>query len=219
LVFEPINLEIELKSHTFDNMSKAVIIGDIIKSREQKAGSWIENLKKVLSQYGNPPSVWEIFRGDSFQLMLDPIDALLAAIHIRAFMKHSDSLDVRMAIGIGEVTHKAAKITESNGSAFVFSGECFESLKKQTLALKTGDQEIDLTLNVMLKLALLTIDNWTPKVAGVIKTALEQPKSYQKDIARLLGTTQSNISETLNRGGFYEIMQMNDFYRNKISSL
>ncbi len=200
-------------------MGKAVIIGDIIKSRERKAGSLIENLKRVLKQYGNPPSEWEIFRGDSFQLMLNPIDALLAPIHIRAFMKHSDSLDVRMAIGIGEVTHRATKITESNGSAFVFAGECFESLKKQTLALKSGDQEIDLTLNVMLKLALLTIDNWTPKVAGVIKTALEQPESHQKDIASLLGTTQSNISETLNRGGFYEIMQMNDFYRNKISSL
>jgi hypothetical protein len=33
-----------------------------------------ERLKSVLNAYGNEPD-WEIYRGDSFQLVVDPADA------------------------------------------------------------------------------------------------------------------------------------------------
>jgi hypothetical protein len=51
---------------------KAVITGDIIDSRKSKDFTWIETLKNVLSGYGKNMSDWEIFRGDCFQLMIDP---------------------------------------------------------------------------------------------------------------------------------------------------
>ncbi|MGQ1889750.1 SatD family protein [Thermophagus sp. OGC60D27] len=200
-------------------MKRAVITGDIIRSRDKEPESWIKELKSVLVQYGEEPSAWEIFRGDSFQLMVEPSSALMAALHIKASMKCVSELDVRMAIGIGEVTHWSSRITESNGPAFIFSGECFDQLKKQTLALKTDHPETDKALNIMLKLALLTANSWTPKVATVIKTFIEHPDSNQNDIAQQLGISQSNTSEALKRGGFNEMIQLDGFYREKMAGL
>lgn len=198
---------------------KAVITGDIINSREAKIAEWLPFLKEVLNNYGEEPKDWEIFRGDSFQLSIVPEKALLASIHIKATIKQIKELDVRMAIGIGEEKYNSSKITESNGSAFVRSGECFESLKKQTLAIKSNDEFIDSSLNIMLRLALLIANNWTSTVAKVIKAFIENPKSNQQELAKLLGKSQSNLSEALKRGGVDEIMQVNTFYKSEISKL
>jgi hypothetical protein len=197
----------------------AVITGDVINSKTGNVKEWLPLLKDILSSYGNTPKHWEVYRGDSFQLVLDPKKALLAAIHIKSVLKQIKTYDVRMAIGIGKETYSAHKITESNGSAYVNSGECFENLRKDSLALKTTHSNIDIPVNIMIKLALLTIDNWSPVVSKVIKTAIEYPKAPQKDLAKHLNRSQSNISEALKRGGYEEIAVMNQFYVTLISKL
>ncbi len=197
----------------------AVITGDIINSKAGEVKSWLPLLKETLSIYGNTPKHWEIYRGDSFQLSLDPKKALLAAIHIKSTLKQTKTFDVRMAIGLGEETYSAHNITESNGSAYVNSGECFENLKKDSLALKTNSEVIDTTLNIMIRLALLTVDNWSSVVSKVIKTAIEHPNKPQKDLAKRLNRSQSNISEAFKRGGYEEIITMNQFYVKHISTL
>ncbi|WP_340154860.1 SatD family protein [uncultured Winogradskyella sp.] len=197
----------------------AVITGDIINSRDVEVENWLNSLKKILNYYGKEPKDWEIFRGDSFQLSLAPEKALLAAIHIKATIKQLKSQDVRMAIGIGEEKYTSPKITESNGSAYIMSGDCFESLKKQTLAIKTTDNDLNESINIMLSLSLLTANNWSSTVANVIKTAIENSEKKQETIAKLLHKSQSSISEALKRGGFEEIMTMNNFYKAKITKL
>ena len=69
----------------------------------------------------------------------------------------------------------------------------------------------------MFSLSLLTINNWSSIVSEVIKTVLENPEKSQVDLAKLLNKSQSSISEALKRGGFEEVMNMNEFYKNKIS--
>jgi predicted XRE-type DNA-binding protein len=130
-------LDIGLKNDIFTRKPRmiAVITGDIINSRKGEVEKWIYSLKEVLNYYGKEPKDWEIFRGDSFQLSIAPEKAMLAAIHIKSVIKQTKLQDVRMAIGIGEEKYSSSKITESNGSAYIRSGECFESLKKQTLAI------------------------------------------------------------------------------------
>jgi hypothetical protein len=198
---------------------KAVLTGDIIDSRKSKTFGWIDSLKTILSCYGDTPADWEIFRGDSFQLMVQTEMALLTAFHIKAVMKATDSLDVRIGIGVGEADYQASKITESNGEAFVLSGSCFESLKKQTLGVKTTDAQMNKVLNVMLGLALLTIDDWSAVVGTVIRAKIEHPQKNQKDLATLLGKSQSSISDALKRGGWDEILMLEEFYREQISCL
>lgn len=197
----------------------AVITGDIINSRKGDVEKWIVTLKEVLNHYGQEPNNWEIYRGDSFQLSLTPEKAMLAAIHIKSVIKQTKSQDVRMAIGIGDVKYNSSKITESNGSAYIRSGECFESLKKETLGIRSNNESFDQVFNIMLSLSLLTANNWSSTVAEVIKTTIENPEKNQQHLAQLLKKSQSSISEALKRGGFEEIMVMADYYKTQISKL
>lgn len=196
----------------------SVLTGDIINSREASVEEWISLLKELLVKYGKAPQDWEIFRGDSFQLRVEPRLALESAIHLKAGIKQIKNLDVRIGIGIGEESFSSKRISESNGSAFVRSGECFEDLKKQNLAIRS-ETELDEVLNLMLALALLNMNTWSPTVAGVIKTAIENPDHSQSQIAQLLKRSQSSVSEALSRGGFEEVMQMNEFFRKQFEVL
>src|SRR5690606_30124056 len=112
----------------------AVITGDIINSTKVDPKIWLPVLKNVLNQAGTSPKEWEIYRGDSFQLFIkDPLLALTIAIQIKAAIKTIKSLDVRMAVGIGNIEHTSNQVTEANGPAFIYSGERFESLKREKL--------------------------------------------------------------------------------------
>lgn len=195
----------------------AIITGDIIASRHNKSQAWLKVLRKILSSAGTSPKNWEIYRGDSFQLEVKPEEALDKALMIKTQLRQLININVRMGIGIGEKSFNAAKITEANGTAFINSGECFDSLKKQTLAIKTPWADFDQIMNTMLSLALLTIDSWKPATAAIVKSAMENPVLNQQQLATKLKKTQSNISEGLKRGGYEEIQNMLAVYKNQIS--
>ncbi|WP_246124498.1 transcriptional regulator [Bizionia gelidisalsuginis] len=190
----------------------SIITGDIISSRSGDPNLWLTALKSELNKYGASPKQWEIYRGDSFQLEILPKTALKTALLLKATIKQFKSIDVRLAIGVGEKTYDAESITESNGSAFVNSGDCFEGLKKSTLAIKTEDATFNNPINIMLDLALLTMDYWTPKAALLFKTTLEHSDYNQVEIAKVLNRKQSNISAGLKRTGYDEISKMLQFY-------
>ena len=195
----------------------AIITGDIVNSKQVTAELWLDVLKKELRQYGRSPQNWEIFRGDSFQLEVEPKDALKVAISIKSILKQINDLDVRMAIGIGMKDYSSNKITESNGSAFVNSGECFELLKKNTLAIKTPWSDFDEMMNTMIDLSLITMDSWSTKSAKFVKIGLDNPKMNQNELSGVLNKTQSTISEGLKRAAFDEILKMIIFYSKKIN--
>lgn len=197
----------------------AVLTGDIKNSTEHKASEWLPLLKQALDRYGKEPSDWEIYRGDSFQLQTEPEKALEAALYIKACLKQVRQMDVRIAIGLGEKTYNAKKVTESNGEAFVYSGKCFENLKKQNLAIKTSHTGFDGHINLLLELASLTMDNWTPAISKTVKSAIENPEMNQRELASLLGKSQGNISEELKKAGFDEVQKMIDFYKTQLVHL
>jgi hypothetical protein len=198
---------------------EAIITGDIINSKQVEPEKWIKVLKTTLQQYGETPKNWEIFRGDSFQLELRPKKAILATLHLKSSIKQFQNLDVRVGIGIGEIEYRSSRITESNGSAFVRSGECFDALKKQNIMFNSGKKELNQAINTMLDLSLYISDKWTTTVSKIIKLAIENPNLKQMQLAERLNKSQSNISEALKRGGFDEIMRMNAYYQKQIETL
>jgi hypothetical protein len=196
---------------------KAVITGDIINSRKVASALWMGDLKDILKDYGNEPKDWEIYRGDSFQLIINPVDALEIALLIKAAIKQHKTLDVRIAIGVGTVDYTANKVTESNGTAFVNSGESFEGLKKQTLGIQTPWSGFNETFRVIFQLVVLFADNWTTTSAEIIKKALENPGINQKELALALNRkSQSSISASLNRAGYEELKNVIEYYKQEI---
>ena len=199
----------------------SIIIGDIINSRKLSTKKWLVPLKQFLANQGKSPKDWEIFRGDQFQLEVkNPEDALLIAIQIKALMK-SIKLDARMSIGLGDKTHNAKKISESNGSAFINSGELFENLKKEknTLAIKSVNAIFDYEINLMLRLALLTMDNWLPQSSEFVLVAIKNQSFSQEQIGEILNINQAAVSRRKSRSQLDLILEFDAFYREKIKNL
>lgn len=87
----------------------AVITGDIINSRKVNSEIWLPKLKEYFSNIISDPEKREIYRGDSFQIEVNLESALEIALCIKALIKSSNKIDVRMSIGIGEKNFKGKK--------------------------------------------------------------------------------------------------------------
>lgn len=198
-----------------------IITGDIIGSRKAKSTNWIEGLKTLFSKFGITPKDWEIYRGDEFQLEInEPLKVLLVAFQIKAYLK-SIKLDARMSIGIGDKTYTSEKISESNGSAFVFSGEGFNRLKKEkiNLLVTSENAEFNLEMNLILRLVLSFMDTCTSQSAEYILMAIQNPKLSQEEIGVKLGINQAAVSRRRKRAHFDLMMESNAFFVQKIKKL
>jgi len=197
-----------------------ILTGDIINSRKVPSKKWMDDLKTIFQSIGKSPNDWEIYRGDEFQLEIKTLeDALAVAFQIKAFFK-SINLDVRMSLGLGDKTYKARKITESNGSAFIRSGETFETLKKQklNLAINSGNADFDEDLNLMLKLTLSFMDNWLQQSAEFVLVAIQNPTLSQEEIGVKLGINQAAVSRRQKRSNYDLLLQVDNYFRKKIKT-
>lgn len=210
----------------------AIITGDIIASRKLvNQEKWLLPLKNLLSNWGNSPKDWKLERGDFFQVEITPIeDALKKALEIKAIIKKAEpidehkkisTIDVRMAIGIGEKTYFGESISESNGPAFINSGEKFDTLKKEstTLGIKTPWQVFDEEINLYLKLAGTFMDKWSVSSAELMLIVLNNPNISQEGIGKILGIKQNSVSGRWNRAKINEILAVEKTFRKKIKLL
>lgn len=196
----------------------AIITGDIINSRTVATKKWLPILEVALNKFGVKEKDWEIFRGDSFQLEVAPTDVIKAALYLKTAIKTVESLDLRMGIGIGEKNFVADTIKESNGEAFVFSGEAFEGLKKQSFALKTRSEEIDKQINITFDLLMLIINKWSANVSKTVLATLDFPDLTQIELAEKTNKKQSQISRELKKAGFDEVTRAIDFCQHQINT-
>lgn len=208
----------------------ALLTGDIINSRElTDQNEWIAPFKKLMQNWGTSPEHWEIFRGDSFQVEIsDPKESLLAALQIKALMKslanpdakkRSSAVDVRIAIGIGAKTYTAARISESNGEAFILSGEKFEHLKSEmiTLAVNSPWEEWNKEINLYLKLATIQMDSWSISSGELMLEILTNPDQKQAQLGEILQINQNSVSKRYKSANAEEILELDRMFRIKLS--
>lgn len=188
-------------------------------------------LKSLLATWGENPKNWLIHSGDFFQIEIkNPGEALRKAFEIKALIKKVEPLnenkkistiDVRMAIGIGEKNYAAESIAESNGSAFIYSSEKFELLKKEnsTMGIKSPWKSFDDEMNLYLKLAGIFMDKWTVSSAELVQIIFNNPGITQEEIGKKLGIKQNSVSGRWNRAKVNEVLELEAIYRNKIRSL
>lgn len=210
----------------------AVIKGDIIASRKLvDQEKWLLPLQELLNKWGTTPENWEIVWGDSFQIEIDNAEEVLyRALQIKSLIKQispkdtgklSSTIDVRMAIGIGEKTYSGKRISESNGPAFINAGVKFSLLKKEkvNLALQTPWQELDDEINLYLRLAGIFMDKWSISSAQLLQIVLNNPKITQIEIGEKLSIKQSAVSGRWNRAYVDEVLAIDNRFRKKIKQL
>lgn len=199
----------------------AIITGDIINSEDYKQSEWMSILKKYLSTLGKTPTDWEIYRGDEFQVHTTPEKALEVAIYIKSLIKSIKGLDVRMGIGLGNETFTGESVSESNGTAHQRSGHIFDSLRKKklSLAIAMGDNDLDKTLNLLLKLALDFMDDWSIVSAEIVTLFIQNPNASQKEIAKMLNIKQSAVSQRQKRARLDLVLELLEYYNQIIKEI
>lgn len=203
---------------------KTTITGDIVNSQSvDKPEIWLNPLKKLFSKFGDSPSEWEIYRGDSFQITVPTEDAVRVSILIKSVIKKQKpkQLDARLAIGIGkEEQIYANRVSEATSEAFVYSGQLLDALKQKKihLGIKSPWDDFDKEFNMMFKLALVIMNSWTSNSAEVAELLFSISGITQVEIAEKLGIAQSSVNDRIKRGAVYEIMEMEKYYRQKIET-
>jgi len=187
----------------------AIITGDIVLSRTVDSQIWLPKLKSALEQVSEK---FDIFRGDSFQVAVPLAHCIEAMFYMKACMKSIAQLDVRMALGIGEIDYLDINIKNSTGESFIYSGEAFDELNKDLMLVKSRWAEWDERTNIILQLACELANKWTNNMAMTVAAVLENPDANQQEIATLLNKKyQSQISTELQKAQWAKIKKAIDF--------
>lgn len=210
----------------------AVIKGDIIASRKLvNQAIWLNPLKNLLATWGDSPKNWVLLSGDFFQVEIEkPEEVLKKVFEIKTLIKKIEPLDkskkistidVRMAIGIGEKTYSGESISENNGPAFIYSSEKFDVLKKEnvSIGIKTPWKSFDNEMNLYLKLTGIFMDKWSVSSAELVQIILNNPDITQEEIGKQLGIKQNSVSGRWNRANVNEILAVNKMFQNKVKNL
>ena len=190
----------------FANDMKSVITADIVGSTKIPAENR-DRLPALIYELADElqvvsPLKVEIFRGDSFQVLVQrPEEALRVAILFRAGLRKSrllekGSIDARMAVGIGEVSYDAEQLSLSDGQAFVFSGREFDELKKRRLSVVTPNEEYNAELLVSTSMIDDIVSHWSRSQSECVYLSLLTGEK-QDDLAKTLNTQRQNVGKKL----------------------
>ncbi len=196
-----------LSTYMRDMDIKAVITGDIVRSEQielNKRDLLLHVLQETVDSLQNKsPMSMELFRGDSFQIVLEkPEMSLEVASMIRAGLKSNtpaDSFgvwDARISIGIGTIDYLGDRVVTSDGEAFRLSGRGLDAMEKSRLVIKTCWQEVNEELDAGLAFVDDLITGWSVNQAKAIFLSMGKGLS-QSNIANSIAKSQQNVSKTL----------------------
>lgn len=191
----------------------------------------VTTTQESVQQMGERSKNWELDRGDFFQIEIEnPEEVLKKSFAIKALVKKTSpvdkrkkmsTIDIRMAIGIGNKTYSGETIKESNGTAFINAGEKFDVLKKEntTIAIKTPWLNFDEEMNLYLKLIGIFMNKWTISSAQLAEIVLNNHHITQEEIGEILGIKQNSVSGRWNRANIGEILEVEEMFRKKLRHL
>ncbi len=214
-------------------MQQGVITGDIVNSTRIELGqkefffNKLEEYLRSLDIEFNTKS--EVFRGDSFQcLVKKPYQSLKLALLQKTFirslnprsaqlpLRNSSSgkifipgkvVNVRIAIGIGEVDFISNRLAVSSGKAFELSGQLLDKMKskKQSLAIATND-----AFNEELQTELILLDAIISRTTALQCEVINYKlRGYTEvHIAEQLKIEQSAVNHRSNGGNWNAIDAM-----------
>ena len=207
-------------------MIKGVITGDLVNSTNI-AAKWRRTVVDALhacvaeSQPLTPMKL-EMYRGDSFQVVVDkPEDALAIAIALRAKLKaetpdRQELWDARLAVGVGEISFESDNIVTSDGEAFRLSGHSFDHIGKKRLSISTPWSDFNTDIELVTRFADDVITSWTAKQARVVYQSMLFPK-LQKDQAEELGMTRQNFNYHWSSARGQLILDYVEYFKSLIS--
>jgi hypothetical protein len=187
--------------------TRAVLTGDIINSRQiQNKDHLINVLQSIFHDIEtrfSPENPFEIFRGDSFQVLFKkPSSSLRVALLIKSgLMSQSNGnqiYDARISIGIGSVAFPQNNVKIANGIAFELSGMNLDLMKEKGrgIAINSSQSKNNSMLETMNVLLDALLSKWTKNAAEVVYLSLLHGFT-QSEIAEKLHISQSAVQQRL----------------------
>jgi hypothetical protein len=182
----------------------AVITGDLVKSSRTPPGDRDRVLRQLRSVFDSVDEDtrrlegFQIFRGDSFQTVLDePADALKAALLLRGRCLIEVGLDVRLAVGVGPIEYRSRKsVGEGIGPAFTFSGRALDGMSEpRRFAITTPDEGINLEMAAFAAMIDAIVRSWSKRAILVVVDSIAG--KTQQAIAAALKISQPAVSQRL----------------------
>jgi hypothetical protein len=205
---------------------QAVLTGDIVNSTKLTAAKEAKLSSTLIDLFVDYYSKFEFYRGDSFQAYVKkPQNALRLALlsrsaAIRLFKEDKLVLsDIRISIGIGEVTTPVRSLKTAKGEAFILSGRKLDEIMKnhQRLAITTPNPLANEGLQVIADYLNAIFDVMTGKQAEVIFELLKG--EMQKVVAKKFKKTKSTIHQRITAGRWPEIEKLLQQYENIINQI
>jgi len=185
-------------------MVKGIITGDLVNSSNIAARYRqivIDSLNAAVKDFSMvTPIRLEMFRGDSFQAVVDlPQQVMTVAIALRTKLKAStpDKLatwDARISVGIGEVSYESENIVTSDGEAFRLSGRAFDCIGKKRLVFSSSNQDLNEAVELNTRFVDDILSELTVRQAQVVYHCLLFPGKTQKEMAEDLNMSRQNFS-------------------------
>ncbi len=192
----------------------AVITGDVINSSGLSTAGR-KKLQHQLDQFSKaaknawPDLVMQQYRGDSIQAIFttNRIATLRMALTMQSMLIAS-RFEIRLAVGIGEISFKSKNLITSDGSAFRASGPYLDALKKSGDWISIAGSDENYTSEWQTHSASLNyiIQDWTPQQAEAVR--LRVKGITQEHMARLLKITQPSVHQRLQGAGWPVIQKI-----------
>ncbi len=206
---------------------QAIITGDIINSTSLNTlqRQQLEQLLwKLLPGLAISRNDFNIQRGDNFQLRVEPVDALAAAIKLRCHLKkqfrdRKPPLDARLAIGLGEISLQGRTLSSSDGTAFRYSGRQLERLKQEkiNLAVTSKDPILNAAWEALAILMDEHISSWNHLQAEAVLGRL-QAYTFE-EIGKQLGINPSAVYKRIESAHWKSVASGLDFYQRWVGNL
>jgi DNA-directed RNA polymerase specialized sigma subunit len=216
----------------------AVLTADLIDSSSYDEALLTEVLNTLNEEfsllnksYGHEEIRWSIYRGDSFQAVINSpqlalqvtlqIKAAINRIHLKETKKsktYSKIADFKIAIGIGTQDLERESIAESNGQAFQFSGRSLDDIKNENrkTSIKTSDDNLDDEFNTSFLLLDTITDKWSTASAEVVYYLLKGLK--EREVADEIDISQSAVNQRKKAAGWEAISALLDRYNRVINN-
>jgi hypothetical protein len=211
----------------------AVVTGDVIGSsalsdslRRELYAAMAGGARALRADFGDRlPLEVEIFRGDSWQMLVSPPEqalhlALFYRLHLITALQ--GAVDTRMALGIGGVSFLPGdRVGEGEGSAFRLSGGALERMPAYSAAWIEVDPALGLD-SELLQASVVLLDaivgQWTPKRALAVYGALQGRR--QQGVAELWDppVAQQTVAEYLGRARWRSVSHFLRVFRDRVAA-
>lgn len=218
--------EIPLRRSNTVTMVKGVITGDLVNSTNiapERRQSVVDALNTCVSDFTpQTPIKIEMYRGDSFQVVIDKAElALSVAIAIRSKLRAStpdgnDVWDARVSVGIGGISFESDNIVTSDGEAFRLSGHAFDDIGKKRLNLSTPWTELNNAMELNTRFADELVSSWTARQARVAYHSILFLKT-QKEMAEELDMTHQNFNYHWGASKAQLILDYIEYFKTQLS--